>query len=98
MKSLTPNKKANRIFERNFSILPNPSSKPFENATWNVVSGPIVLIMKNKKLIHVGKIKESDLKVRKKKAPPTQVQKSSKDYDRKRLKAQSRKEEIDEET
>jgi len=41
--------------------------------------------------IRVGTIKESDLKVRKKNAPPTQVQKSPKDYDRKKLKQQNRK-------
>jgi len=39
--------------------------------------------MKKQKSIHIGTIKESDLKVRKKLPPPTQVQKSPKDYDRK---------------
>jgi len=53
--------------------------------------------MKKKKTIHVGMIKASDLKVRKKTSPPTQVQKSPKDYDRKRLKEQDRKEGLDEE-
>jgi len=54
--------------------------------------------MEKKKIIKVGTIKESDLKVRKKNAPPTQVQKSPKDYDRKRLKQQDRKEGVNEET
>jgi len=48
------------------------------------------------KKIHVGTVKQSDLKVRKKKAPPSQVQKSPRDYDRKRLKQKIRKE-IDDE-
>jgi len=46
--------------------------------------------MTKKKTIHVGAIKESDLKVRKKFAPPTQVQKSPKDYDRKKVKQETR--------
>jgi len=44
--------------------------------------------MTKKGTIHIGTIKQSDLKVRKKNAPPTQVQKSPRDYDRKRLKQQ----------
>jgi len=55
--------------------------------------------MGKKKKIHVGIIKESDLKVRKKSPPPpTQVQKSPRDYDRKKLKQQDRKEGVNEET
>jgi len=50
--------------------------------------------MTKKKIIRAGTIKESDLKVRKKGPHPTQVQKSPKDYDRKRLKQQDRKEGI----
>jgi hypothetical protein len=46
--------------------------------------------------IRVGTIKESDLKVRKQNAPPTQVQKSPKDYDRKKLKQETREELNDE--
>ena len=38
------------------------------------------------KKIKIGKIRLQDIKVRKKLAPPTQVQKSPKDYDRKKLK------------
>jgi len=38
------------------------------------------------KKIKVGKVRIADIKVRKKLAPPTQVQKSVKDYDRKKLK------------
>ncbi|MDQ7058976.1 MAG: hypothetical protein Q9N62_11400 [Ghiorsea sp.] len=38
------------------------------------------------KKIKIGKIRLLDIKVRKKLAPPTQVQKSAKDYDRKKLK------------
>ena len=52
--------------------------------------------MTKKKTIHVGVIEESDLKVRKQNAPPTQVQKSSKDYDRKKMKQETRKELNDE--
>ncbi|MFQ5345438.1 MAG: hypothetical protein ACE5DZ_05700 [Mariprofundus sp.] len=44
-----------------------------------------------KKTTPVGTIKPEDIKVRKKGAPPTQVQKSSKDYNRKRLKQNTRK-------
>jgi len=51
-----------------------------------------------KKKIHIGSIKPSELKVRKKNPPPTQVQKSPKDYDRKELKRQDRKEGLSEET
>jgi hypothetical protein len=43
------------------------------------------------KKIKVGRIKVVDIKVRKKLAPPTQVQKSPKDYDRKKLKLLLRK-------
>jgi len=49
-----------------------------------------------KKKIHAGTIKSSDLKVRKKGPPPTQVQKSPNDYDRKKLKQETRKELEDE--
>jgi len=52
--------------------------------------------MTKKGKVHVGTLKQSDLKVRKKNAPPTQVQKSPKDYDRKRLKQNTCKE-IDDE-
>ena len=52
--------------------------------------------MTKKKTIHIGTINSSDLKVRKKSPPPTQVQKSPKDYDRKKLKQQDRKEGADE--
>ncbi|MDX8405527.1 MAG: hypothetical protein R8K50_05175 [Mariprofundus sp.] len=52
--------------------------------------------MTKKKTIHVGTIKPEDLKVRKKSPPPTQVQKSPKEYDRKKLKQQDRKEGINE--
>jgi len=38
------------------------------------------------KKIKVGKVCVAGIKVRKKLAPPTQVQKSPKDYDRKKLK------------
>jgi len=48
--------------------------------------------MAKKGKAHIGTIKLSDLKVRKKNAPPSQVQKSPKDYDRKRLKQNTRKE------
>jgi len=51
-----------------------------------------------KKKIHIGSIKESAIKVRKKNPPPTQVQKSPKDYDRKRVKEETRKERFSEET
>lgn len=46
--------------------------------------------------VHVGTIKELDLKVRKKNPPPTQVQKSPKDYDRKKMKQETQKELNDE--
>jgi len=52
--------------------------------------------MKKKQTHRIGSIKPSDIKVRKKPTPPTQVQKSIKDYDRKRLKEQTRKEVEDE--
>jgi len=52
--------------------------------------------MKKKQAHRIGRIKPSDIKVRKKLAPPTQVQKSPKEYDRKRLKEQTRKEVDDE--
>jgi len=48
--------------------------------------------MKKKKHIHIGMIKESDLKVRKPKAPPTQVQKSVRGYDRNKLKEETHRE------
>jgi len=50
----------------------------------------------SKKKIHIGSIKSSEVKVRKKNPPPTQVQKSPKDYDRKKLKQETRKEINDE--
>jgi len=52
--------------------------------------------MKKKQSHRIGSIKPSDIKVRKKKPPPTQVQKSQKDYDRQRMKEQVRKELEDE--
>ncbi len=52
--------------------------------------------MTKKKHTKIGTIHPEDVKVRKKMPPPTQVQKSPKDYDRKRLKEQSRKEVSDE--
>jgi len=48
--------------------------------------------MPKKKAIKVGVIRPGDVKVRKKSPPPTQVQKSPKDYDRKRVKEETRKE------
>ncbi len=39
-----------------------------------------------KRRIHIGRIRIGDLKVRKKSPPPTQVQKSPKNYDRNKLK------------
>lgn len=48
--------------------------------------------MTKKKIINVGSIHPGEVKVRKKAPPPTQVQKSLKDYDRKRLKQKARKE------
>jgi hypothetical protein len=52
--------------------------------------------MPGKKKIHVGTIRPGDTKVRKKSPPPTQIQKSARDYDRKRLQEQIRKELEDE--
>jgi len=52
--------------------------------------------MNKKGNIRVGTIKPEDLKVRKKLAPPTQIQKSPKEYDRKRIKEETRKEMNDE--
>jgi len=52
--------------------------------------------MPKKKSVKVGTIRPADVKVRKKSPPPTQVQKSSKDYDRKRMKEETRKEVNDE--
>jgi len=52
--------------------------------------------MPKKKRVNIGTIKPSDVKARKKSPPPTQVQKSPKDYDRKRLKEETRKEINDE--
>ena len=52
--------------------------------------------MAKHKTIKIGTIRTADLKVRKKLPPATQVQKSPKDYDRKRMKAETRKE-IDDE-
>jgi len=43
--------------------------------------------MPKKKAIKVGVIRPGDVKVRKKSPPPTRVQKSPKDYDRKRINA-----------
>jgi len=48
--------------------------------------------MPKKKRVNIGTIKPNDVKVRKKSLPPTQVQKSPKDYDRKRMKEEARKE------
>ena len=48
--------------------------------------------MPKKKTIKVGTIQPGNIKVRKKNPPPTQVQKSPKDYDRKRMKEETRKE------
>jgi len=52
--------------------------------------------MSKKKTITVGTIKPSDVKMRKKSPPPTQVRRSPKDYDRKRMKEEARKEISDE--
>ncbi|MDQ7012052.1 MAG: hypothetical protein Q9M29_09545 [Mariprofundaceae bacterium] len=52
--------------------------------------------MGKKKKIHVGTIRPGEVKVRRRSAPPTQVQKSVRDYDRKRLKEELRKEVEDE--
>ena len=53
--------------------------------------------MNNKSKVRVvGTINESDLKVRKKSLPPTQMQKSPRDYDRKKVKQETRKELNDE--
>ncbi|MCF6208565.1 MAG: hypothetical protein L3J61_04170 [Ghiorsea sp.] len=49
-----------------------------------------------KKVEKIGVIHPEDIKVRKKNPPPTQVQKSPKDYDRKRMKEDTRKEVNDE--
>ncbi len=48
--------------------------------------------MASKQKIHVGVIKTTAIKVRKKSAPPVQAHRSAKDYDRKRLKESTRKE------
>jgi len=42
--------------------------------------------------VYIGTVRPGDVKVRKKNPPPTQVQKSPKDYDRKRMKEEIRKE------
>jgi len=52
--------------------------------------------MPKKKRVNIGAIKLSDVKVRKKRPPPTQVQKSPKDYDRRKRKQADRKEVNDE--
>ncbi len=52
--------------------------------------------MAKKKILKIGTIRGNDVKVRKKNPPPTQVQKSPKDYDRKKLKEVTRKEINDE--
>ncbi len=52
--------------------------------------------MSKKKRVNIGTIKSGDMKVRRKSPPPTQVQKSPKDYDRKRMKEETRKEVNDE--
>ena len=52
--------------------------------------------MRKKKTVKVGVIHPGEVKVRKRNPPPSQVQKSAKDYDRKRLKRKIRKE-IDDE-
>jgi len=48
------------------------------------------------KPIKIATIRAQDIKVRKKLPPPTQVQKSPKDYDRQKLKKKLRKELEDE--
>jgi len=48
--------------------------------------------MGDKKIVKIGTIRPDDIKVRKKLPPATQVQKSPKDYDRQRMKAELRKE------
>ena len=45
-----------------------------------------------KKIEKIGVIHPEDIKVRKKSPPPTQVQQSPKDYNRKRMKEETRKE------
>jgi len=52
--------------------------------------------MTKKKKIHIGTIRPGDVKVRRKSVPPTRVQKSTRDYDRKRLKDRIQKELEDE--
>jgi len=52
--------------------------------------------MAKKKIVKVGVIRPGDLKVRKKNPPPTQVQKSPREYDRSRIKEEARKEAEDE--
>jgi len=52
--------------------------------------------MAKQRVEKVGVIRPADIKVRKKNPPPTQIQKSPKDYDRKRLKEETRKEINDE--
>lgn len=52
--------------------------------------------MRKKKKIHVGTIRPGKVKVRRKPAPPTRVQKPARVYDRKRLKEEIRKELEDE--
>jgi len=52
--------------------------------------------MPKKKSMKIGTIRPSDVKVRKKNPPATQVQKSPKDYDRKRMKEDTRTEVSDE--
>jgi len=49
-----------------------------------------------KKIEKIGVIRPQDIKVRKKNPPPTQVQKSPKEYNRKRMKEETRKEMNDE--
>ncbi len=46
--------------------------------------------------VKVGVIRPEDVKVRRKPAPPSQRHKSMKDYDRNRLKEETRKERSDE--
>jgi len=52
--------------------------------------------MAKKRRMKVGTIRPGDVKVRKKSPPPTQVQRSPKDYDRKQRKRDDRKEMLDE--
>jgi len=52
--------------------------------------------MSRKKTVRIGTIRPEDVKARKKSAPPTRIQKSTREYDRKHLKEEIRKELEDE--